>query len=141
MGLFDKLFGAKPREPDATEIIGKVIDRFATATIMGIDREDLGRFPAKQYKVMAFHYGAIEELCRRHALDEDRTLGIFVVFIDKYFNMPVAETGSITERLQGFNSNPEERRYLEAGTDIFRRWHDDDDRRAPLELGEMLKDT
>jgi hypothetical protein len=53
--------------------------------------------------------------------------------------MPVSETGSISERLAGFQSNPEERRYLEAGVDVFRRWHEHDERRAPLELGEMLK--
>lgn len=139
MKFLQRLFARRARQPAVSEEIGRIIDRFTTATIMGIDREDLGRYPAKQHKVMAFHYGAIEYLCRQHDLDEVQTLGLFVVFIDKYFNMPVAETGSITERLQGFRDNPEQRRYLDAGMDVFRRWHEQDERRAPLELGQMLK--
>jgi hypothetical protein len=141
MGLFDKLFPAKARRPDAIGEINAIIGRFTTATIMGIDREDLGRYPAKQYKVMAFHYGAIEYLAGRYGLDETRTLGIFVAFINRYFNLPISETGSISERLQGFHDNAEERRFLEAGIDVFRRWHEQDARRAPLELGAMLKDA
>ena len=134
-----------PRRPwtmqYVSEEISKVIDRFATATIQGVDREDLGRYPAKQHKVMAFHYGAIEYLCRQYALNEQQTLGMFVTFINKYFNMPVTESGSISERLQGFRNDAGERGYLEAGADVFRRWHEENDRRAPLQLGEMLKNA
>ena len=87
MAVFGKLFRKKPRPPSPTEELGKILDRFTTATIMGIDREDLGRFPAKQYKVMAFHFGAIKYLASQYDLDETRTLGVFVSFIDKYFNL------------------------------------------------------
>lgn len=141
MGLFDRLFPRKPAAPTPADEILRIIGRFTTATIMGIDREDLGRYPVKQYKVMAFHYGAITWLAEQYGLDETQTLGLFVSFVDRYFNMPVAETGSISERLQGFRDNAEERRYLEAGTDVFRRWHEQNERRAPLELGVMLRDT
>jgi hypothetical protein len=139
MNIFGRLFPKKPRTPALVQQAGKIIDRFATATSMGIDREDLARYPARQFKVMAFHYGAIEYLAHQLNLDETQTLGVFVVFINTYFTMPITETGSISERLQGFRENAEERRYLEAGTDVFRRWHEQDERRAPLELGEMLK--
>lgn len=139
MGILAKLFRKRPRPPTPAEEAGKLLGRFTTATIVGVDREDLGRYPAKQYKVMAFHYGAIEYLARQYALEETAKLGVFVAFLDKYFNMPVTETGSITQRLQGFRENPEERRYLEAGIDVFRRWHEQGERRAPLQLGEMLK--
>jgi hypothetical protein len=141
MGLFDRLFAKKPRKPTATDEINSIIGRFTTATIMGVDREELGRYPARQYMVMAFHYGAIEYLARQYGLDETQTLGIFVAFIDRYFNMPISETGSISERLQGFHDNADERRYLLAGIDVFRRWHEQNERRAPLLLGEMLKDA
>jgi hypothetical protein len=139
MAIFEKLFRKKTRSPSPTEELGKILDRFTTATIMGIDREDLGRYPAKQYKVMAFHFGAIKYLASQYDLDETQTLGVFVAFIDKYFNMPISETGSISERLQGFLENEEERAYLDAGRDVFRRWHEQNERRAPLELGEMLE--
>ena len=139
MEFLQRLFARRTRQPAVTEEISGIIDRFTAATIRGIDREDLGRYPSKQHKVMAFHYGAIEYLCRQYDLDEAQTLGLFVVFIDRYFNMPVTETGSITERLQGFRDESEQRRYLEAGIDVFRRWHEQDERRAPLELGQMLK--
>jgi hypothetical protein len=139
MGFFGKLFREKPRPPTAVEDVGRIIDRFATATSMGVDREELGRYPARQYKVMAFHYGAIEHLAREYDLDETQTLGVFVVFINTYFTMPITETGSISERLQGFREKPAERRFMEAGADIVRRWHEENERRAPLELGEMLK--
>jgi len=137
--MFKNLFKAKPRPPSPTEELGRILDRFTTATIVGIDREDLGRYPAKQHKVMAFHFGAIKYLAEQFDLDEIQTLGVFVTFIDKYFNMPITETGSISERLQGFHDNTEERAYLDAGMDVFRRWHEQNERRAPLELGEMLK--
>lgn len=141
MKFFCRLFTRKPRPPGAVEEINRIIGRFTTATIMGIDREDLGRYPARQYQVMAFHYGAIEYLAAQHGLDETQTLGLFVAFIDKYFNMPITETGSITERLRGFHTRPGERRFLEAGVEVFRRWHEHNERRAPLQLGEMLKDS
>jgi hypothetical protein len=140
MGIFSRLFAGRSRRPTATEEINSILERFTTATSMGVDREDVGRYPAKQHKVMAFHFGAIEYLAGQYGLDEIQTLGIFVAFINRYFSMPVNETGSISERLQGFQNNPEQRRYLEAGRDVLRRWHEQNDRRAPLELGEMLKD-
>jgi hypothetical protein len=140
MGIFSRLFAGRPRKPTAADEINTIIGRFTTATIMGVDREDIGRYPAKQYRVMAFHFGAIEYLAEQYGLDETQTLGILVTFINKYFNMPINETGSISERLRGFHDNAHERRYLEAGRDVFRRWHEKNERRAPLELGEMLKD-
>ncbi len=139
MGIFINLFRNKLHQPSPTEKLGRILDRFTTATIMGIDREDLGRYPARQHKVMAFHFGAIKYLAEQYDLDETQTLGVFVTFIDKYFNMPISETGSISERLQGFLDNADERAYLDAGVDVFRRWLEQNERRAPLELGEMLK--
>ena len=139
MGFFGSLFTTKPRPPTAVEDVGRIIDRFATATSMGVDREDLGRYPAKQYQVMAFHYGAIEYLAHQYDLDETQTLGVFVVFMNTYFTMPITETGSISERLQGFRDKPDERRFFEAGQQVFRRWHEQDDQQAPQELGELLK--
>jgi hypothetical protein len=139
MKLITRLFRKRPRPPSPGEQAAAVLHRFTTATIMGVDREDLGRYPAKQRKVMAFHYGAIRCLAREFDLDETETLAMFVMFVSKYFNLPVSETGSISERLQGFRDNPEERHFLEAGEDVFRRWHEQGERRAPLLLGEMLQ--
>ena len=139
-GIFGKLFRKNPRPPTATAAVSKIIDRFATATSMGIDREDLGRYPARQYQVMAFHYGAIDYLARQYDFDETQTLGVFVVFIDTYFTMPITETGSISERLHGFREKQAERHFMEAGADVFQRWHEQNERRAPLELGDMLKE-
>jgi len=139
MGLFGKLFSGNRRADDEIDTINGILQRFTTATLMGVDAEDIGRYPPKQYKVMAFHYGAIEYLASLYGLDENRTLGVFVSFINRNFNLPVTETGSITERLAGFHGDPEQRRYLEAGRAVFRRWHEENDRRAPLELGVMLK--
>jgi len=141
MSIFEKLLRKRPRQPTPVEQVSRILGLFTTATIVGVDREDIGRYPAKQHKVMAFHFGAIEYLGHQYDLDETQTLSVFVMFLDKYFNMPVSETGSISERLQGFHENADERRYLEAGRDIFRRWHEQNDRRAPLELGELLKRT
>ena len=138
MGFLNDLFSRKPRAANAVEEVTRIIDRFTTASLQGVDREDIGRYPAKQHKVMAFHFGAIDYLCRQYELDDTQTLGVFVTFIDKYFNMPVTETGSISERLQGFRDNPDERSFVDAGVEIIRRWHEQDERRAPLELGLLL---
>ena len=139
MNLITRLFRKRPRPPSPGEQAAAVLHRFTTATIMGVDREDLGRYPAKQRKVMAFHYGDIRCLAREFDLDETETLAIFVMFVSKYFSLPVSETGSISERLQGFQDNPDEHHFLEAGEDVFRRWHEQGERRAPLVLGEMLQ--
>ena len=139
MGIFRILFGNKPGSPSPVDEVTGILGRFATATSMGVDREDLARYPAKQHKVMAFHFGAIEYLAREFQLDETQMLGVFVGFLDTYFIMPITETGSISERVQGFYDKPEEREYLEAGSDVCRRWHELNERRAPLELGERLK--
>jgi len=141
MSIFGNLFGSKPPQSTPVDEARKLIDRFTTATIMGVDREDVGRYPAKQRKAMAFHLGAIEQLAGEFELDDARQLGIFVFFIDKYFNMPVTETGSISQLLHGFHANEDEHEYLEAGRQVFRQWHKEGDRRAPLKLGEMLKQT
>jgi hypothetical protein len=138
MGFFRKLFATTPRVSPLDDA-RRIVDRFTTATIQGVDTEDIGRYPPKQRKVMAFHFGAIDYLAREQGLDETQTLALFVMFLDRYFNMPVTETGSISERLQGFRDNADERVFLEAGVDVFRRWHEQDERRAPLELGEMLQ--
>jgi hypothetical protein len=139
MEILTKLFGKKPAPPSPLEEVSGILDRFATATSMGVDREDLSRYPAKQHKVMAFHFGAIEYLAREFQLDETQMLGVFVVFLDTYFIMPITETGSISERVQGFYDKPEEREFLEAGSDVCRRWHELNDRHAPLQLGERLQ--
>ena len=139
MNLFARLFRKKPRPPSPGERSPGILERFATATSMGVDREDLARYPAKQRQVMAFHFGAIEYLAREFQLDETQMLGVFVVFLDSYFIMPITESGSISERVQGFYDKPQEREYLEAGADVCRRWHELNERRAPLQLGEMLK--
>jgi len=139
MSFFATLFGNKSKEPSAIEVVSKILEQFATATSMGIDREDLARYPVKQRKVMAFHFGAIEYLARENQLDETQILAVFVVFLDTYFIMPITETGSISERVQGFYDKPDEREYLEAGSDVCQRWRESGDRRAPLELGERLR--
>ena len=139
MKFFAHLFSKKPAVPSPVQQVSGILERFATATSMGLDREDLARYPAKQRQVMAFHFGAIAHLAREYRLDETQMLGVFVVFLDTYFIMPISETGSISERIQGFYDKPEEREYLEAGADVCQRWHELNERRAPLQLGEMLK--
>jgi len=139
MGIFQNLFRNKPDSPSPVVEVTRILERLATATSMGIDREDLARYPARQHRVMAFHFGAIEYLAREFQLDETQMLGVFVVFLDTYFVMPITETGSISERVQGFYDKPEEREFLEAGSDVCRRWRELNDRRAPLELGERLQ--
>ena len=139
MKFLDRLFAKRTPSRSPLDEVRSLIGRFTTATIVGVDTEDIGRYPPKQRRVMAFHFGAIEYLARQYDLSETESLAVFVGFLDKYFNLPVSETGSISERLQGFREDADERRYLEAGADAFRRWHEDGDRRAPLDLGEMLK--
>ena len=139
MTLLHRLFGKHTPKQTPVDEVRHIIDRFTTATHAGVDAEDIGRYPHKQRKVMAFHFGAIKYLAQQHELDEIETLGVFVVFLDKYFNLPVKETGSISELLEGFESNVDEQEYLEAGLDVFRRWHEHGERRAPLRLGELLQ--
>ena len=138
MGILDKLFGRREVRTTPLDEARTLIERFTTATLAGVDPQDIGRYPAKQRQAMAFHFGAIQHLADEYALDETRTLGLFVMFVNRYFNLPVNETGSISQLLEGFQSNPEEREFLQAGLQAFRRWHLENDRRAPLQLGEML---
>ena len=139
MGILDKLLRGKPPPASPLEEVRRLIDRFTSATHAGVDPEDIGRYPPKQRQVMAFHFGAIDYLAEQYALDETETLSVFVMFLDSYFNLPVPETGSISQLLEGFQASPAEREYLAAGRETFRRWHEHGERRAPLRLGEMLQ--
>lgn len=139
VGFFNKLFRQRAPAASPVDEVNTLIRYFTTATLAGVDAEDIGRYPKKQHKVMAFHYGVIKYLAEQHELNETETLGVFVVFIDKYFNMPITETGSISERIDDFYEKDDERRFMEAGRDVYIRWHEQDERRAALELGEMLK--
>ena len=138
MSILEKLFGRREQQATPLDEARTLIERFTNATLAGVDPEDIGRYPAKQRQAMAFHFGAIQHLAGEYALDETQTLGLFVMFVNRYFNLPVSETGSTSQRLEGFQSNPREREFLEAGLQAFRRWHLQNDRRAPLQLGEML---
>jgi hypothetical protein len=138
MGILDKLFGRRAPRATPLEEARTLIERFTTATLAGVDPEDIGRHPSKQRQTMAFHFGAIQHLAEEYDLDETQTLAVFVMFLNRYFNLPVSETGSISQLLEGFQSNPREREFLATGLEVFRRWHLQNDRRAPLELGEML---
>jgi hypothetical protein len=138
MGILDKLFGRRERRATPLDEARTLIERFTTATLAGVDPEDIGRYPTKQRQAMAFHFGAIQLLAEECALDETQTLGVFVMFLNRYFKLPVSETGSISQLLEGFQSDPREREFLAAGVEAFRRWHLQNDRRAPLQLGEML---
>jgi hypothetical protein len=140
MGILDRLFGRR-EQPATLDEARKLIERFTTATLAGVDTEDLGRYPARQRQAMAFHFGAIEHLAGEYELDETQTLAVFVMFLNRYFRLPVSETGSISALIEGFRSDPCEHEFLAAGREVFRRWRLKNDRRAPLQLGEMLKRT
>jgi hypothetical protein len=141
MGILDRLFGRQTRRATPLDEARTLIERFTTATLAGVDTEDVGRYPAKQRKVMAFHFGAIEHLAGEYDLDETQTLAVFVMFLNRYFRLPVSESGSISQLVEGFRSEPAEREFLAEGREIFIRWQKQNDRRAPLQLGEMLKRT
>lgn len=139
MGILERILGRSPAPVSPLEEVRRLIERFTAATYAGVDAEDIGRYPRKQRLVMAFHFGAIGYLAEQYALDETETLGIFVQFLDRYFNLPVHETGSISQLLEGFRADAGEREYLAAGREAFRRWHEENERRAPLRLGELLQ--
>ena len=139
MSILETLFGKRERRATPLEQARTLIERFATATLAGIDAEDIGRHPPKQRRAMAFHFGAIQLLAEEFALDETQSLALFVMFLNRYFKLPVWETGSISQLLAGFQSDAQERDFLEAGQEAFRRWRLENDRHAPLRLGEMLK--
>jgi hypothetical protein len=139
MGILQTLFGKRQRRATPLDEARTLIERFTTATLAGVDAEDIGRHPPKQREAMAFHFGAIRLLAGEFALDETQTLALFVMFLNRYFNLPVWETGSVSQLLEGFQADARERNFLEAGQEAFRRWRLESDRRAPLRLGEMLK--
>ena len=56
MKLFDRLLGKRTPKETPVDAVRKIIDRFTTATHAGVDAEDIGRYPHKQRKVMAFHF-------------------------------------------------------------------------------------
>jgi hypothetical protein len=138
MGILQTLFGKRQRRVTPIEEARTLIERFTRATLTGVDPEDIGRHPPKQRRAMAFHFGAIRLLAEEFELDETQTLALFVMFLNGYFRLPVWETGSISQLLEGFQSDAREHDFLDAGQDAFRRWRLENDRRAPLRLGELL---
>lgn len=58
---------------------------------MQVDRE-----LHKQKLVIAFFFGAIDELARAEDLDETQALAASVMFLERYFPASTAELGSVT---------------------------------------------
>jgi hypothetical protein len=76
--FLSRLFARRTPSSSPLEEVRTLIERFTTATIVGVDTEDIGRYPPKQRKVMAFHFGAIEYLAQHYGLSETESLAVFV---------------------------------------------------------------
>jgi hypothetical protein len=74
--FLSRLFARRTPSSSPLEEVRTLIERFTTATIVGVDTEDIGRYPPKQRKVMAFHFGAIEYLAQHYGLSETESLAV-----------------------------------------------------------------
>lgn len=118
----------------------KSLESFAALAMSSVDPHAIERHPRKQKTILAFHFGAIQELAARHDLDETAQLALGVRCVTRWFGAQAAETGSVTaiaEELGGAEWQPA----IADGAVAMRAWLERDDKTAPRQLAELLKEN
>lgn len=139
MSFLRNLF-TKQSRTDPIGDAAKSLERFAALAMASVDPLAIERHPRKQKTILAFHFGAIQEVAARHDLDETARLALGVRFVTRWFGTQAAETGSVTaiaEELAGAEWQPA----IADGAVAMRAWLDRDDKTAPRQLAELLKDN
>ena len=98
MGLFSRRSKSWPAAASGPAQVHGEPWRFARDALPHADRVQLDREVPKQELVIAFFFGAIDELARAEDLDETQALAASVIFLDHYFPASAVELGSVTER-------------------------------------------
>lgn len=139
MDFFRSLFGKRP-PADPIDEAAKLLESFAAVSMASVDPQAIERYPRKQKTILAFHFGAIQEIAVRHDLDETARLALGVRFVTRWFGAQAAETGSVTA-IAGELAGAEWQPAIADGAVAMRAFLDRDDKAAPRQLAELLKDN
>ena len=139
MGWLSAWLGARRSAQSEFERLGQKSDGFAALAMGHVPLESLTRHPRKQRNVIAFHFGAIDHLAAREALDETQTLALYVRFLQKYPFGATPQTGSVSHFLEEFAGDHERGQYLHAGQEAMQSWLAEGNDNAARRLSEMLR--
>jgi hypothetical protein len=115
MGLFSRWSRPRPAAAPGPAQIHSELERFARDALAHVDRVQVDREVRKQKLVIAFFFGAIDELARAEDLDETQALAASVMFLNHYFPASATELGSVTDLRQEFAEAPQARNLMREG--------------------------
>jgi hypothetical protein len=122
MGWFHRWSGSRSTTAPGPAKIQDELERFARDALAHVDRVQLDREVRKQKLVIAFFFGAIDELARAEELDETQALAASVRFLDHYFPGSAAELGSVTELRAEFTDALQAKNLMREGAEAIKRW-------------------
>jgi hypothetical protein len=122
MGLFSRWSGSRPAVATGPAQIHSELERFAPEVFAHVDRVQVDREVRKQKLVIAFFFGAIDELARAEGFDETQALAASVIFLNHYFPASAAELGSVTDLRQEFAEAPQAKNLMREGAEAIKRW-------------------
>jgi hypothetical protein len=122
MGLFNRWSRSRPAAASGTAQIRSELERFARDALAHVNRVQVDREVRKQKLVIAFFFGAIDELARAEGVDETHALAASVMFLNHYFPASAAELGSVTALRQEFAEAPQAKNLMREGAEAVKRW-------------------
>ncbi len=122
MRFFSRWFTPTPPSATAAAQLRAEAGRFAVAAFAHLDRVRIEREVRQQKLVLAFFFGAIDELARLRDLDEAQALAAGVMFLNDYFPASTPELGSITELRQEYAQALQARNLMREGAEAIKRW-------------------
>lgn len=122
MGLFHRWSRPRPAAAPGPAQIHSELERFARDALAHVDRVQVDRELRKQKLVIAFFFGAIDELARAEGLDETQALAASVMFLERYFPASTAELGSVTGLRRELAAALQAKNLMREGAEAIKRW-------------------
>ncbi len=130
MGLFNRRSSPPPAAASGAAQIDRELERFARDALAHVDHVPVDREVRKQKLMIAFFFGAIDELARAEDLDETQALAASVMFLARYFPASTAELGSVTDLRQEFAAALQAKNLMQEGAEAVKRWRAGDNAAA-----------
>lgn len=140
MRLFNRWSGSRPAVATGPAQIHSELERFAPEVLAHVDRVQVDREVRKQKLVIAFFFGAIDEIARAEDCDETQALAASVMFLNHYFPASAAELGSVTDLRQEFAEAPQASNLMREGAEAIKRWRAGDIAAAKWLAGSLAFD-
>jgi hypothetical protein len=139
MAWFKSWLGVRASMPTEIDRVGVVAESFSALTLAGVPVADFHDHPRKQKDAVAFHFGAIDYLAERHAIDDTMVLVLYVRFMQRHPLVATQDLGSVSALMGEIAHDEECRRFAQAGREAVERWSQHADESAPGRLAQLLR--